>query len=732
MSPDDPGAGAILSTSIASEVQPARSTIGERFRSVRARSLALAAPLSVEDMTAQSMPDASPTKWHLAHTTWFFETFVLLPRTGGEPFDPAYGLLFNSYYEAVGPRTPRRERGLITRPGVSAVMDFRAHVDAEMEQLLARGVDEAGRALVELGLVHEEQHQELLLTDVLHLLSHNPTDPAYSPAAPAPAGPPARLTWTDHPGGVVEVGAGEGGFAFDNETPRHRVLLQPHRLANRLVTIGEWLEFMQEGGYRRPDLWLSDGWAAAMAQGWEAPFYWRRDGEAWLAFGLHGLRPVDLAAPVTHVSHFEADAYARWAGARLPTEFEWEAAAASGDSGLNQLYGPAWQWTGSAYLPYPGFAPAPGAVGEYNGKFMSGQMVLRGGSSATAPGHSRATYRNFFPPGARWQFTGVRLAQDGCGPPSSGEGDGGLLSDALAGLGRARKRLPSKHLYDAEGSRLFEAITELEEYYPTRTEKALLAGAAPSIAARIAAAGASQGVLVEFGSGASVKTRLLLDALPDLVAYAPIDISPSALAGAAKALEPNYPKIAIHPVEGDFTQPIRLPDAIASLPRIGFFPGSTIGNFTPEEAETFLGGARESLGPGALFLVGVDLVKEAAILERAYDDSVGVTTAFDLNILARLNRECDASFDLEAFAHRAVWAKVESRIEMRLESLRDQVVHVGGSPVRFAKGETIHTESSYKYEVSGFEAIATRAGWRTVQGWRSPDPFGFLLTLLQA
>ena len=398
-------------------------------------------------------------------------------------------------------------------------------------------------------------------------------------------------------------------------------------------------------------------------------------------------------------------------------------------AGLQQMSNALWQWTCGAYLPYPGFETAPGAVGEYNGKFMSGQMVLRGASFATAPEHYRPSYRNFFPASARWQFTGVRLAQDLGGAPKS---DGTLRGDALAGLSKPRKTLPSKHLYDAEGSRLFEAITDLPEYYPTRTERLLLAEAAPDVAAHLAALGAEKGVLIEFGSGASTKTRLILDALPDLAAYAPIDISPDALGQAAAALVRDYPKLAVTPIEGDFTKPNPLPASLDGLPRIGFFPGSTIGNFTPEEAEGFLRSSRDMLGQGAAFLVGFDLVKEAAVLEAAYDDAQGVTAAFDLNLLARLNRELDANFDLSSFRHRAVWDQVEGRIEMRLQSLKKQTVTVAGRSIAFVEGETIHTENSYKYRMEVFEALAARAGWRTAARWRSEPPFGFGLVLLQA
>jgi ergothioneine biosynthesis protein EgtB len=405
--------------------------LAERFRAVRARTLELTSPLSPEDMVVQSMPDASPAKWHLAHTTWFFETFLLATRElRFAPFHPSYGYLFNSYYEAVGARHPRPRRGLLTRPPVEEVMAYRTAVEARVEGLLARGLDPEGEAVVELGLHHEQQHQELLLTDVKHLLFQNPLRPAYAPAL-APGRPSApSLAWTPYPGGVQEIGHEGRGFAFDNECPRHRVFVEPFALASRSVTCGEWIAFVDDAGYRRPELWLSDGWAKVQAEGWEAPLYWERDGDAWTIFTLHGARSLDLAEPVVHVSLYEADAFARWHGARLPTEQEWEiAAAGAGEEGAfadggrfhpavaaagrpAQLLGDVWEWTCSAYAPYPRYRPVAGALGEYNGKFMSNQVVLRGGSCATPAGHVRPTYRNFFPPEARWQFSGVRLARE--------------------------------------------------------------------------------------------------------------------------------------------------------------------------------------------------------------------------------------------------------------------------------------------------------------------------------
>ena len=388
--------------------------IARRFAAVRARTEALAAPLSPEDQTVQSMPDASPAKWHRAHTTWFFETFLLLPHLPGySRHREEFGFLFNSYYEAAGPRHARPRRGMITRPSSDEVGAYRSHVDGAMAALMRGPSPDVPFDLIELGLHHEEQHQELLVTDALHALAQNPLSPAFDPGwrEPDSAAGPARFL--PGPTGVVEIGHdGGAGFAFDSETPRHRAYLAPYRIADRLVTNGEWLAFMRDGGYRTPALWMSDGWAACQAEGWDAPLYWREEenGGAWRQFTLAGLRPVDETAPVRHVSWYEADAFARWSGRRLPTEEEWEAAA--GLPGFQGAQGVVWQWTGSAYRPYPGFRPWEGAVGEYNGKFMVNQMVLRGGSLATPPGHTRRTYRNFFPPDKRWQFSGVRLAED--------------------------------------------------------------------------------------------------------------------------------------------------------------------------------------------------------------------------------------------------------------------------------------------------------------------------------
>ncbi len=411
-----------------------RRALENRLLDARRLSQELAAPLSAEDMTVQAMEDASPTKWHLAHVTWFFETFILSKHLPGyRPFDDAFNYCFNSYYESQGPRQPRPRRGVLTRPSSERVMSYRAHVDEGLTKLFAQDFHPEIDRLIEIGINHEQQHQELLLTDILALFAANPLRPAYRARRPRVVQPePDPVGWVDFAGGIRTVGHGGIGFAWDNEAPQHDVLIHPCRLADRLVTNAEWLEFMADGGYRTPALWLADGWATVNREGWEAPLYWeQRDGQ-WLSMSLEGLQPVERAAPVAHVSYFEADAFARWANKRLPTEFEWEAAArnlpVSGNTlgtralrtqpaeahngSLRQMFGDVWEWTQSAYLPYPGYRPPAGALGEYNGKFMVSQHVLRGGSCATPPGHTRATYRNFFYPQQRWQFTGLRLASE--------------------------------------------------------------------------------------------------------------------------------------------------------------------------------------------------------------------------------------------------------------------------------------------------------------------------------
>ena len=409
-----------------------RADLLRLYRRIRENSNSICAPLQTEDYVIQTMGDVSPPKWHLAHTSWFFETFLLEPRlTGYKSFHPKYCFLFNSYYEAVGSRHPRPRRGLLSRPTVSEIYDYRTYVDRHMEQLIeqadAAEWQEIG-PLLELGFNHEEQHQELLITDLKHVLAENPLSPVYVPESLAHAAAPA-MHWISHDGGLREIGFEGEGFSYDNEGPRHRVYLDPYQLASRLVTNGEYLDFIADGGYQQPGHWLSEGWAAVQERGWRAPLYWEKLDGHWTMMTLSGPREVRRDEPVCHISYFEADAFARWSGKRLPSEAEWEYAVdaepiegnfydsgrfhpAPADGASRQFFGDVWEWTQSPYTPYPGFQPAEGAVGEYNGKFMCNQYVLRGGSCATSRRHIRPTYRNFFPPNARWQFTGLRLASD--------------------------------------------------------------------------------------------------------------------------------------------------------------------------------------------------------------------------------------------------------------------------------------------------------------------------------
>ncbi|MEH6404212.1 MAG: ergothioneine biosynthesis protein EgtB [Sneathiella sp.] len=419
-----------------SDISARRDEIGTLYKNTRDRSLSLTSSLSDADTTVQSMPDASPAKWHLGHTTWFFETLVLIPYFPSYvPFDNSYHFLFNSYYESLGPRQPRPKRGMLTRPDLSKICDYRRYVDQHLDQLTSQDTcPSAAIPLIELGIHHELQHQELLLTDILHLFSQNPIRPAYqSPEPLAVSNSPLSPTnWVEFEGGILDIGHAGNTFSFDCETPEHKQIIRPFKLASKPVTNREWLSFMEEDGYKNPLYWLSDGWATVQKEEWQSPLYWEQEDEIWNAMTLRGFQPVDLDAPVSHISYFEADAFARWSGKRLPTEFEWEIAsqaveltgnlserqhlkpkAATGkDDGLQQMFGDVWEWTSSPYISYPGFKPATGAISEYNGKFMSGQFVLKGGACTTPQAQMRKSYRNFFYPHQKWQFTGLRLAED--------------------------------------------------------------------------------------------------------------------------------------------------------------------------------------------------------------------------------------------------------------------------------------------------------------------------------
>ncbi len=703
---------------------PAANELLKRYQNVRGRTQSLAAPLSAEDMVVQSMPDASPAKWHMAHTTWFFETFLLSENVPGyTPFDPTFGYLFNSYYEAVGPRHPRPQRGLMTRPGVDQVMAYRNYVDQHMERLLQSALPDDVSSLIELGLAHEEQHQELLLMDILHLFSTSSLKPAYDAQWPKDISG-RRGQYKPLKGGLTEIGHQGADFAFDNEGPRHTTYLQSFEISDRLVTNGEWLKFINAGGYSQAGLWLSEGWNVVQENAWNAPMYWQHDEtHGWRRMTLRGLEPIDSNAPVTHISYYEAAAYAHWADARLPTEAEWEAAVVAGL--LEQVDDVAWQWTQSSYSAYPGFRPAASAVGEYNGKFMINQMVLRGGASVTSPSHSRATYRNFFHPEKRWVVSGLRLARDSRQPEMVNPYDSEFARDVIAGLSSPVKNLSPKYFYDAAGSELFEGICHTPEYYPTRAETRLLTDVVEQMAAAIPDGAA----LVEFGSGASEKTCLLLDAAPQIAVYVPIDISANALNKAAHQLNSKYPHLTVAPQIDDFTRALKLPRAADGLTRVGFFPGSTIGNFTPEQAVKFLRSARTLLGENAHFIVGVDLVKDPQILVAAYDDAQGVTGRFNKNLLTRINRELDGSFEVDGFEHLALWNAEQQRMEMHLVSRHEQTASVAGQTFHFGEGERLHTENSHKFTPESFAALAASAGWKVSQQWVSAAPEVALFTL---
>lgn len=702
------------------------------FLQVRDAMPTLAARLSAEDLAAQSMADCSPGKWHLAHTSWFFEALILGRSRDYKPVDPRFQALFNSYYETLGPRVERPARGLMTRPSLDEVLAYRREIDRRMVEWLGDGpADALERYLFTLGLHHDQQHQELFLMDILNLMACSPLDPvAFVEEPRIQTRQAVRGGWTRFGGGLVMIGHEGQGFGFDNEGPAHRVWLEPYAMADDLVTNGDWLRFIEDGGYSCPGHWLADGWAAVRSEGWTAPLYWHQAGSDWTVMTLAGRQPVDPDAPVRHVSFYEADAFARWAGKRLPGEAEWEHAVRCRPEAFANAFGEVWQWTSSAYAPYPGFRPTEGTASEYNGKFMANQMVLRGSSFATPAGHDRVSYRNFFYPHQRWAFMGLRLAENVVDTPvrASQEGETARFRrDLIAGLSRSPKTASPKWFYDAEGSRLFEEITRLPEYYPTRQEAVLLRRVAPEWANRFG----PEAVLVEFGSGASEKTRIVLDAAPGLSAYVPIDISADALDAAARRIADAYPGLTVSPLVGDFLHLGALPAGIGGGRHIGFFPGSTIGNLEPAEAVAFLKAARALLGEDSLFILGVDLIKDPATLVAAYDDSQGVTAAFNRNLLVRANRELGADFDTDAFAHRAVWNPDQSRIEMHLEATRDMAVSFAGQGFAFQAGETIHTENSRKFSEESVRSLAASAGW-TVSAFAIGETPAVALALLMA
>ena len=734
----------------------AHAPVVQDYLRVRATTEDLAAPLSAEDHTVQSMPDCSPTKWHRAHTTWFFETFVLSHFVDDYmPFDPEYGFLFNSYYEAAGPRHTRADRGQLSRPSIQRISEYRTYVDNAMASFLQEPIPQGAADLVTLGLQHESQHQELLLMDAKHMLAQNPIHPLYRAREHMETVAASPMQWVPVTGGIIDVGHNGDGFSFDNELPRHEALVPSFEIGSRLVTAGEWLDFMADGGYSEPRHWLSEGWATVNAQEWTAPEYWHNIGGQWQIFTLDGLRPVDPAEPVCHVSLFEADAYASWAGARLATEFEWELAAAHqsldgnlldhgalhptaalAGHGLQQLFGDVWEWTASAYLPYPGFVTAEGAVGEYNGKFMSNQHVLRGGCALTPADHVRSTYRNFYPANSRWAMTGVRLVRDAQPTVRPTTVDvhldaewsrPALKADVRSGLGATPKTLPPKWFYDEHGSDLYDQITRLDEYYPARTESSILVRKALAIA-QIAQAD----TLIELGSGTSEKTGVLLDAMQAsrrLRTYVPFDVAEDFLRQASTDIASRYPGLNVHGVVGDFEHHLgTIPTGQRNLI---ILLGGTIGNFTTGPRAQFLAEAAALMQPDDYFLLGTDLVKDVDRLEAAYDDAQGVTAAFNKNVLAVINRELNADFDLDQFAHRSVFDTDHEWIEMRLRSLTDQTVTIGDLDmvVHFEQGEEMRTEVSSKFRKQGVADELAVAGLEIVEWFTDPaDDFGLSLS----
>ncbi len=733
--------------------------LAARYQGVRDLTEALAAPLGPEDQTVQTMDDVSPTKWHRAHVTWFFETFLLGPHLPGyQVHDEDYGYLFNSYYEAIGSRHPRPQRGLLTRPTAAQVGEYRAAVDTAMGALLAGDVGPEVAALVTLGLHHEQQHQELLLMDIKHVLGTNPLRPAYSLAMPEPAPEAEPVRWVEGTQGLAEVGHDGAGFAFDNESPRHPVLLHPHRLADRLVTNGEWRAFIDDGGYHRSELWLSDGWAAVQARGWEAPLYWEQVDGQWHEYTLAGRYPLDPGRPVVHVSHYEADAFARWAGARLPREEEWAVAVAAQDlvEPHFELDGPHPRPAGRGRRP----APAPGlrrglAVelvgvprlpglhpGSRCGGRVQRQVHERPGGAAgfvlrhaprPRPGHLPQLLPALGALGLLRRAAGDRRLTAHPTPPAPGgpvtppppdapESPGAepLADNVARTLDASPQRwLSPKWLYDDLGSVLFEAITHVPHYYPTSRERTILEARAAEVASLSGA-----DTLVELGSGTSEKTRLLLDAFTatgQLRRFCPLDVSATTLAAAAEAIAAEHPDVEVVPVVGDFLHDLdRIPTGGT---RLVAFLGGTIGNLTPTEQVRFVATMASCLAPGDGLLLGTDLVKDVDRLLTAYDDPIGVTAAFDRNVLQVLNRELGADFDLARWRHEARWDASQERIEMHLVSTEAQVVHVPGAglELKVEEGESIQTEISSKFRVERLPALFEPAGFEVADIWTDPD-----------
>jgi len=737
-----------------------KARLQREYQKVRRTTERLCEPLCTEDFVIQSMPDVSPPKWHLGHTSWFFERVILQAfEPGYKQFHELYSFIFNSYYQSFGERLRRDARGALSRPTVKEVYAYRGSVDERLLALLVRadeGTFSQVSPLVELGLQHEQQHQELLITDIKHILGSNPLRPVYCTSGKngnsvGASETPARLL--DVSGGIHVIGAPAEGFAWDNERPRHRVILEDFQLMNQPVSCGEYLDFIRDRGYQNALLWLSDGWDAVCREGWEAPLYWENNEGQWHIWTLSGLQTLNPYEPVSHVSFYEAAAFARWAEKRLPTEEEWEVAAslpgshASGSfledrtfhptrslqynrsDGFLQMLGNVWEWANSAYLPYPGYQRERGPLGEYNGKFMINQMVLRGGSCATPQSHIRRSYRNFFQCEKRWQFSGIRLPvtregrrsmtpsyrvlRDSDHADSFDERDAFAL-DVLVGLSSMPKSISSKYFYDARGSELFREICLLPEYYLTERELEILERQSAKI---LGAIGSGPINLVELGAGFSQKTIALLDELIKAgiaFQYVPIDISESAMTGLVKSLGELFPQLEVNGLVTDYFNGLKWLNRRYRQKNLVLFLGSSIGNFTYKNACFFLRNLWNCINHEDVALIGFDMKKDIDLLLRAYNDAEGLTREFNLNLLQRINCELGGHFDLSKFRYFGTYNVSSGAMESYLVSQEKQTVSIDaiGRSFPFEPWEPLHTEYSYKYLASDIEQLATSTGFK--------------------